>query len=167
MASSLSNLVNNHSERIHRTKCKYGHDDKKCDPYEIKYKYCHCFIEYTNFKGDLIEYKYLWCHKNYQRKFDEKSKERLFNTYKLSSHNNNKFILLLRKGVYPYEYMDDWEKFSETSLPEKEDFYCHLNMEDITDADYAHTKRIFKDFETKKFRRISWFVRSKQYIIVS
>ena len=38
--------------------------------------------------------------------------------------------------------MDDWEKFNETSLPEKEDFYSHLNMKDVTDADYAYTKRI-------------------------
>ena len=45
--------------------------------------------------------------------------------------------------------MDDWEKFNETSLPEKEDFYSHLNMEDITDADYAHAKRVSKDFEIK------------------
>ena len=45
--------------------------------------------------------------------------------------------------------MDGWEKFNETSLPEKEDFYSHLNMEDITDADYAHTKRVCKDFEIK------------------
>ena len=43
--------------------------------------------------------------------------------------------------------MDDWEIFNETSLPEKEDFYCHLNMADITDADYAHVKRVCKDFE--------------------
>ena len=42
--------------------------------------------------------------------------------------------------------MDDWEK-SETSLPEKEDFYSHLNMEDITDADYTHAKRVCKDFK--------------------
>ena len=42
--------------------------------------------------------------------------------------------------------MDDWEKFNETSLPEKEDFYSHLNMEDSTDADYAPTKRVCKDF---------------------
>ena len=46
----------------------------------------------------------------------------------------NKFILFLQKGVYPYEYMDNWEKFNETLL-EKEDCYSHLNMEDITDAD--------------------------------
>ena len=38
--------------------------------------------------------------------------------------------------------MDDWEKFTEISLSEKEDFYSHLNMEDITDADYAHAKRL-------------------------
>ena len=66
------------------------------------------------------------------------------NTDKFSNHDNKKFILLLRKGVYPYEYMDDWEKFKETSLPEKEDFYSHLNMESITDPDYAHAKRDFK-----------------------
>ena len=41
--------------------------------------------------------------------------------------------------------MDDWEKFGETLLPEKEDFYSHLNMEDITDADYPYAKRVCKD----------------------
>ena len=56
---------------------------------------------------------------------------------------------MLLKGVYPYEYMDDWEKFNET-LPE--DFYSHVNVENITDAD---------------FRRISWFVCSKPYFTVS
>ena len=43
--------------------------------------------------------------------------------------------------------MDDWEKLNETSLPEKEDFYSYLDMENINDEDYAHKKRIFKDFE--------------------
>ena len=51
--------------------------------------------------------------------------------------------------------MDDWEKFDETSLSENEDFYSHVNMEDITDADYVHVKIVCKDFEKKKFRRIS------------
>ena len=45
--------------------------------------------------------------------------------------------------------MDNWEKFNETSLPEKEDFSSHLTMEDIADADYAHAKRVCKDFEIK------------------
>ena len=79
MASSLSNLVNNLSEGIHRIKCKYKHDDKKCETCGIKYNYCNCFLEYTNFKDDLIEYKYLCCNKSYQNKFNEKLKEGLFN----------------------------------------------------------------------------------------
>ena len=45
--------------------------------------------------------------------------------------------------------MDDWQKFHELSLPAKEDFYSHLNMEDITDADYMHAKRVCKYFKIK------------------
>ena len=45
--------------------------------------------------------------------------------------------------------MSDWEKLNETSLPGKEDFNSHLNMEDITDAGYGHTKRVCEDFEIK------------------
>ena len=46
--------------------------------------------------------------------------------------------------------MDDWEKFNETTLPEEEEFYSNLNLENITDADYMHAKRVCKDFEIKK-----------------
>ena len=70
MASSLSNLVNNRSERIHKIKCKYGDDDKKCELYIKTYRiiaYCDYFLEYTNFKDDLIEYKCVCCNKNYQQ----------------------------------------------------------------------------------------------------
>ena len=70
---------------------------------------------------------------------------------------------MLQKSVYPYEYIDNWQKFSETSLPKKEDFYSHLNMEDNTDADYAHAKRVCKDFETKNLGKLC----SKQYIVAS
>ena len=45
--------------------------------------------------------------------------------------------------------MNNWQKLNETLLPEKEDFYSHLNMEDITDADYLHAKRLCKYFKTK------------------
>ena len=48
--------------------------------------------------------------------------------------------------------MHDWEEFNETSLSEKEDFYSHLYMEDIPDADYADTKRVCKDFDFKSLR---------------
>ena len=46
--------------------------------------------------------------------------------------------------------MDDWENSGEASLPEKEEFYSYLNMEDIIDEDYGHAKRVSKDFEIKK-----------------
>ena len=58
-----------------------------------------------------------------------------------------KFILLLRKSVYPYEYMDNWERFNETSLPNKESFYSNLNMENIEDIDYRHGNNVFKIFK--------------------
>ena len=64
----------------------------------------------------------------------------------------NKFILLLRKGVYPYEYMDSWGRFNETSNKEgfyKECFYSSLNMEDIKDVDHRHAKRVFKSLNNK------------------
>ena len=54
---------------------------------------------------------------------------------------------MLRKGVYPYEYMDSWEKFNETSLPIKEDLYSHLNMENIEDIDYRHGNNVFNKFK--------------------
>ena len=57
--------------------------------------------------------------------------------------------MLLQKGVYPYKYMDNWEKFNETSLPKKEDFCGNLNMKDIADSDYNHSIRVCKDIEIK------------------
>ena len=48
--------------------------------------------------------------------------------------------------------MDEWKKFNETSLPKKVEFSINLNMEDNTDSDYMHAKRVYKDFEIKKIR---------------
>ena len=124
LACLLSNVGDNLAKGIHKTKCRYGHEDKKCEICGIKYKDCDCFLKQIKVKNDLVEYKCLFCNKRFR--FAKKT---------LSIRDINKFILLLRKGVYPYEYIDDWEKFHETSLPEKEDFYGHLNMEDIAYAD--------------------------------
>ena len=55
MANAFLNLVNNLSEGLLWIKCKLGHDDKKCETCGIKYKYCDCFLEYKNFKDNLIE----------------------------------------------------------------------------------------------------------------
>ena len=69
------------------------------------------------------------------------------NTYNFCSGDINKFILLLRKGVYPYEYMDSLERFFETSLPDKDAFYSNLNMEITTEIDYRHAKNVFNKFD--------------------
>ena len=75
--------------------------------------------------------------------------EKFSNTLKFCNGDLNKFALLLRKGVYPYEYMDNWEKFNETSILDKESFYSELNKEGITDEDYAHAQKVWKVFEIK------------------
>ena len=82
--------------------------------------------------------------------FDENLKERFASTYRFSNHDTNKCILLLQKGVYLHEYMNHWEISSETSLPEKEDFCSHLNMEEVTDLDYRQSETVCKVFKMRK-----------------
>ena len=92
------------------------------------------FFEYESVKENSIKYKCLSCNKKYSNKIDEELKNRFKNIFKFSNNDINRFILLLRKCVYSYGYMDEWEKFNETLFPKKEEFYSNVNMEDITDA---------------------------------
>ena len=55
MASLLSNLVNNLFKGIYKIKCKCEYDDKICETCGITYEVCNCFLEYTNFKDNLID----------------------------------------------------------------------------------------------------------------
>ena len=118
MASSLSNFVDNLAEGIHKIKCKH----------------LNCFPEYESVKDNLIKYKSFSCNKEYLSKTGEDLKKRFRNTFELSNIDISEFILLLRKGAYPYEYMDEWDKFNETSLPEKYNFYSNPNIKDIADS---------------------------------
>ena len=67
-------------------------------------------------------------------------------------YSGNKFNLLARKGVYPYEYMDSLEKLKETALPPKEAFYSRLNDGGISDEDYAHAQNVWKTFKMEYFK---------------
>ena len=58
-------------------------------------------------------------------------------------------MLLLEKDVYPYEYMDDWYRFNEEKLPDKNDLYSNLNMEEITEIYYRHAEKVFNRFNVK------------------
>ena len=102
----------------------------------------------TTNNGQLI-FRCFRCKKNYKKDFNKELIQRFGNIYEYFNGDLNKFILLLRKGVDPYEYMDSWERFNETSLPDKEAFYSNLNMKDITDVDCKHAKIVFKNLIDK------------------
>ena len=71
------------------------------------------------------------------------------NIHQLCNKDLHKFALLLRKGIYSYEYMDSWKRFKEESLPDKESFYSKLNNEHITDEGYAHAQKVWDAFKIK------------------
>ena len=67
-------------------------------------------------------------------------------------YSENQYKLLIKKGIYPYEYMNDWDKFKETKLPPKEAFYSKLNMTGVKGEDYEHANRVWKEFRLKNLR---------------
>ena len=104
--------------------------------------------KYIGFINNRLHYKCKKCNDESYKSINDLI-EKFPNTYRFCYGDLNKFALLLRKGVYPYEYMDSWEKFNETSLPDKKAFYSELNKEGITDEDYAHAQKVWKVFEIK------------------
>ena len=102
-------------------------------------------------KDNQLNFQCLECKKNYKRDFNKESIKRFANRYEFCNEGINKFILLLRKGVYPYEYMDGWGRFNGTSLPDKKAFYSELNLQDITNKDCAYSKSVYC-IKTKKPR---------------
>ena len=129
MAGLLASLVDNLSE-INNKDCK------KCmQKNKIKSE-----CQYIKHKDNRLIYKCNKCDdKSYRSVYD--LTERFPNTYQFCNKDLSKFILLLRKGVYLYKYMDSWEGFHETMLPTKESFYSELNLEDITEEDYSHAQK--------------------------
>ena len=74
------------------------------------------------------------------------------NTTIATNNHIKKFILLLRKYVYSHKYIDESENFNKTSLPEKEEFYSILNMEDIREQ-ITIMQRVLKDFKMKNLEK--------------
>ena len=92
--------------------------------------------DYMSVKDGQLIFRCFECEKNYKKDFNNELIKKFENIYEFCNEDINNFISLLRKGVYPYEYMDSWERFDETSLPDKEAFYDRLNMENITYVNY-------------------------------
>ncbi|XP_065654581.1 uncharacterized protein LOC136081211 [Hydra vulgaris] len=85
------------------------------------------------------------------------AKDQCKNIGKLHSGKNisidfKKLDLLLRKGVYPYDWVDSINRFNETQLPPKESLFSKLNDEDISDDDYSHAQNLWNEFNCKTFR---------------
>ena len=95
MSSSLSKLVDNLSEGIHNNKCV---DCKSC-------------IDYIKTKNEKLILNCFNCETYYRKQFNKELIKRFASTYEFCNKDLNKFILLLRKGVYLYECMDNWERF--------------------------------------------------------
>ena len=134
MSMPLSKLIDNLSEGIHNNKCA---DCKSC------------LDSVRSTKNEKLILKCFNCETYYKKKINKQLIKRFASAYEFCDKDLNKFILLLRKGVYPYEYMDNGERFDETLLPSKESFYSHLNMENIDDIDYRHGNNVFKRFKLK------------------
>ena len=94
MSSSLSSLVDNLSEGLCCNEC--------ID--------CEYFLQYMSVKDDQLIFRCFECKKNYKKDFNKELIKKYLNIFEFCNKDINKFILLLRKRVYPYEYMDSWER---------------------------------------------------------
>ena len=98
MSTSLLSLADNLSDGFHSNKC--------ID--------CRSSLDYMITRDDQLIFRCFECKKNYQKDFNKDLINRFANTYEFCNKDINRFILLLRKGIYPYEYIDSWERFDET-----------------------------------------------------
>ena len=103
MASSLSKLVDNLSEGIHNNKCSG----------------CGSNLDYIKIKNEKLILEFIIAN-NAIKKINKELIKRFASTNSFCNNDLDKFILLLRKGVYLYKYMDNWKRFNETSFPSKE-----------------------------------------------
>ncbi|MCE2507588.1 MAG: hypothetical protein J4F36_14200, partial [Nitrosopumilaceae archaeon] len=138
MQSSLSSLVDNlagtnPNEDVFCKGCKNMMEMIEIDDsYTARFKCQKCYCSYAS------------------RQLNENLLKILFSSvYEYCGGDDLKFRLLLRKGAYPYEYMDSMERFKETSLPCKKAFYSELNLKEISDLDYKHAEKVWKAFSLK------------------
>ena len=138
MAASLSDLVDNMSGRIFNSiECQ------SCMERKINSE-----CKFVELKNNGLIYRWTECEEECERPI-ERLIRKFSNVYQFCNCDLDKVILLLRKGFYPYEDIDNWEKFDETTIPPKEAFYSKLNLKGISDADYEHTQKVWEVFEIK------------------
>ena len=137
MSTSPSSFVDNLSE-IYKKECKRCEEKRK-----IK-----AVCNFIGLENNKLNYECRECKKRWLMPINELIKK-FSNVYQFYNEDTKKFILLLRKGVYPYEYMDTWERVNEISLLDKKSFHNELYLEDITDESYSHAQIVFEKFNLK------------------
>ena len=156
------NCIEEYGKIYHFFCIKKEFDDNKTVTYKLRFIDSFRFMPTSlpelvhNMSGNFNSIECKSCTENNRceqcKKLIEGLIKKFSSVYQFCNTDLNKFILLLQKGVYPYEYMDSWEKSDETTLPPKEVFYSHLNLENIGDEDYAHAQKIWQVFEIKDLR---------------
>ena len=131
MATSLSKLVDNLTDNIHNDKC-------------IKCKSNLCFVRAIS---ETLLFKCIDCEREYEKEFNKELLEKFSNTYEFCDNDLNKFIMLLRKGVYPYEYMDGWNKFNLNNLGEYHDLYVRSDTLLLADIFENFRQSCLKNYE--------------------
>ena len=134
MGSSLKDLTDNlvkdlcdECARLDAKTCKENYQDKKGDKCKCKPNCKECAYRRSKKGDEMCKSLDLIC-------------------------SGEKRVLLLRKGVCPYDWVDSIEKFSETQLPPQESFYSKLNDEGISDDAYLHAQKVWDEFHCKTFR---------------
>ena len=137
MSNKLSDLVDNLFE-IYKKECKGCRERRK------NKSVCH----FIGFKNNNLNYECKECKKRWLNPINVFIK-RFPNVHQCCNGDINKFVFLLRKRVHRYEYMDSQERFNKISLADKKAFYSELYLQDITDEDYTHAQKVFKELKLK------------------
>ena len=132
MSASLSDLADNLSGIFYSIECKSCME-------KIKINSEGCFV---GLKNSRLIYRCKDCKNEWKRPIEGLIRK-FPSIYQFCNGNLNKFILLVRNGLYPYGYIDNWEKFDETTIRPKEDFYSELNLDGISNADYPHAQKVW------------------------
>ena len=108
---------------------------------------CSKDCEFTHIDSDYVAHgKCKNCCSGYSKR--KLNRDEIYeNFHKMCEDDDEKFRLLLRKGVYPYKYMDGWNRFVETQLPSRDKFYSKINMSHISENDHVHAQRVWKGFD--------------------
>ena len=143
MNSSLDRLVSNLAG-LNDVKCTANNECKE-DNKEMTFLYID--IKY------VAHFKCMKCGVEKTKALNKEEIQRKFkNTYNVYINKDKLFRSLLRKGVYPYEWLDSVERLNETQLPSKDVFYSKLTGQEISDVDYEHAQTVWRTFRMKTMR---------------